>query len=648
MDPVVSKPTRLRRRVQPRSLSAKQQRVLDKAKQEAAKLDNRLFAEMYVFAVERQVYDGNDRFLKFLSSLDQIPVGIEEFLDSDEFMGATDLVLWPEVREAIIAINKYWWKGKEYGAYDEALLMGATSTGKTEIAKVTMCYHAHILGCMKNPQEFFGLPSATAIVFVIQAAKPHVTKRVIYLPCRAYIEQMPWFMESMRPHKLVEAELFFPEKNIRIVPGSSDADAILGEAIIGGALDEVNFMAVVQQSKRSNAGVTSGRGGTYDQARNLHTAITRRKKGRFMGSGPNIGLITCSSSTRYKGDFTDKRKEEVVTNGLRSVYIYDKVQYEARPWEGRYCGDTFRVVVLNEAATDIQIFERGEKVPRGSSPIEIPIEHLEEFRLDAPGALRDVCGISVNSINPFFRNRLKIREAVALGQDAGVASFLLKDNVILGEEGLPQVQHGYYARDISHPRYVHIDLSNTGDRCGIAMVRFDGLTEVERVTGEIEILPIATVEMAVSIEPDHSTELDIGEIRTWVKILSRVYGFPIRAVTYDGWNSLESRQQWKKQGMKTGQISVDRTSLPYKHLRDALYDKRLRMYQQEVLLQEMFDLEYDEKRDKIDHPPHSSKDVVDAVCGAYYTLLLRTDTWKDLGEPDRQEYEDRFEDEDRA
>lgn len=518
------------------------------------------------------------------------------------------------------------------------------NTGKSEISKVTTAYHLHILGCLKEPHKLYGLPSATSIVMVIQAAKPHVTKKVIYTPLRNYIETMPWFQKHMRPEKLVESEMYFSALNIRVVQGGSDSDTILGEAIIGAVLDEINFMNVVENSKRANVG--SGRSGVYDQAQQVYDAVHTRRQGRFLYKGPQIGMIICSSSTRYNNDFTDRRVKYVEDNKNNpqsdNVYVYNYAQYEVKPAEGRYCGENFIVWVGNDAAADIRIIEDGLPPPGGNT-FEVPIEYIDNFRKNAAISLRDIVGRSVNSVSPFIRRRNKIMESVELGAQSGLESFLTSDNVTLAFEGIPMPVRGHYCKNPSKPRYVHIDLSNTGDRCGIAMVRFDGMEYSTRGDGSSELLPIASVELAVGIEPDHGFEIDIAEIRTWVKMLKTQYGYPIRAVTYDGWNSLESRQAWRKQGMKTGAVSVDRTSVPYKTFRDALYDGRVKMYHQDVLLQELYDLEYDERKDKIDHPVTGSKDVADAVCGAYYNLVTRSESWSmPMGAADDARYDDEY------
>ena len=630
-----------RRRIRARRIDTRQEKILRKAREMVAEFENPLFASMYMHAMEQKVFEEDEIFLDFLSHLEQPPVSIHEFLDSTDFLAATDLVLWPEVRQAIIDINENWWKGPKH-AIQEALLMGATSTGKSEIAKVTLAYHVHLLHCLRQPQLVYGLPSSTSIIFVIQAAKPHVTKRILYTPLRVYIEAMPWFQKYARPTKHIEAEMFFTDKNIRVVQGGSDADAILGEAIIGGAVDEVNFMQVVEQSKRAEV-AEGGRGGRYDQAQNLHDTLTRRRKGRFLYNGPSIGVISLSSSTRYRNDFTDRRKAQIEDSNIQGCYIYNKAQYEVWP-EDRYSGDKFRLLIENEAAADVRILEDEERAPEGATVVEIPVEYRENFEIDSAGALRDIVGRSVKSINPFLRRREKVNEAVISGQEMGLESFLVKDNVILGLEGMPLVTRGHYCQTPSKPRYVHIDLSSTGDRCGIAMVRFDGFTDVVRANGEVETLPIATCELAVTILPNKQAEIEIGEVRAWVRQLKIKYAYPIRGITYDGWNSLESRQQWKRQGMRTGLQSVDRTSVPYKNLRDAIYDGRLRLYYQDILVDELISLEYDEKRDKVEHPPKGSKDVADALCGAYWLLLGRSKTWESYAEVgEREDLGDRFE-----
>jgi len=211
-----------------------------------------------------------------------------------------------------------------------------------------------------------------------------------------------------------------------------------------------------------------------------------------------------------------------------------------------------------------------------------------------------------------------------------IPTIVERMNVKLSEDGMPRVVAGHYCKDPSRPRYVHIDLSHISDRCGIGMVRYDGMFEVSRDGGRSELLPCATVELAISIQPDENTGIDLAEVRNWVSALKTVYGYPIKIVSYDGWNSLESRQQLKNSGFKSKLISVDKTTTPYKQFRDAMYDDRIALCESEVLYDELRELEYDKKKDKVDHPATGTKDCADGVVGAYTTMIERANSWIDV------------------
>lgn len=617
----------------------KQEMLLRVAREQAAHFKNKMWGDMWAFAIEQFVEQGNPYFLKGLEHFERAPVGIEEFLDSKKFIAATEIKLWPAVRKAIVDINKYWYKGERCGAIFEALLMGATRTGKTEISKITTLYHLYLLSCMKHPQLMYGLPKTTSIVFVIQAAKPNVTKKVVYMPMRKMVECMPYFVKHLRLEKMIESEMYFPDKNLRIVPGGSDADTVLGEAVVGAVIDEINFMNVVQKSKKAE--VSTGRVGVYDQAESIHSTIRRRKRGTFSYQGQLIGVICTSSSTRYKNDFTDKRKQQALETNEQGVFIYDKPQYDVQPPE-RFCGETFRLLVGNDVLSETRILRDGETPMEGALILNVPIEYEHDFITKPNDSLRDICGISDSTISPFIRRRHKITECVMAGQEDGLESFLIKDNVVLGIDTLPIIKRGHYCKNPSRPRYVHIDLSVTGDRCSVAMLRFDGVVDVERTVGVTEVLPTCSVEMICTIEPDGQNEIIIAEIRAWVKQLKDIYGYPIKIVTYDGFQSVESRQQWRKVGMRTGLVSVDRSSAPYKNLRDALYDARVKMYDQPILQGELFNLEFDAVKDKVDHPVTGSKDAADALCGAYNTLLTRRASWTAAALDDKHLQQDRY------
>ena len=580
-------------------------RKLDLIRLEASKFDNTFLADMYVYACEQQILHGNSKFLDFMGELDQTPVSIEDFLDSKEFVGGTDLKLWPEVRLTLIQMHRDWYKGKQGGANTEAIFSGSTGNGKTELAKISFLYFTHILGCLKNPQKVYGLSSAIGITLAIFAAKPTVMRKVVYMPLRGLMNQIKWFKQFMPWDETLKSEIYFFKQNIRITPAGMDADAVIGEAVIAVIADEANFFPVVKQSKKVLAlesNPNSGRTSEYDQVQILYDTVSRRRASRFTFMGQQLGMIIVSSSKKYVGDFTDRRIEHTRNYERSDVYIYDKSQIDVVP-QARFCGKKFKISVSAETNDGLVIHESiDEDIQKGARQYIIPIEYLDEFRSDPNGSLRDILGIASTAISPFFSNRLKILQTVERSERDGHKSFLRQDNVNLGTYGLPIVIEDHVCRNPHVPRFVHVDLSSTGDSVGISMVHYGGMTVKERPGDIQEILPTVVVDLICSIEPDHQNEIDIADIRAWIKTLKTNYRYPINTVTYDTFASAESIQAWRKMGIKSGNITVDRDTKAYKAFREMLYDDRVTMYDNTILIDEAMSVEYDIVKDKVDHP----------------------------------------------
>jgi hypothetical protein len=65
---------------------------------------------------------------------------------------------------------------------------------------------------------------------------------------------------------------------------------------------------------------------------------------------------------------------------------------------------------------------------------------------------------------------------------------------------------------------------------------------------------------------------------------------------------------------------------PYEYLRNAIYDGRVYLPKHDKLQRELLKLEFDARRQKVDHPAHGnlgSKDLADAVAGVVYQLSRR-------------------------
>lgn len=208
------------------------------------------------------------------------------------------------------------------GQYVEAVLTGAIGTGKTTIALLTIAYQLHVLSCLRDPHAFFGLDPASEIVFVLQSLSAQVAKEVAYKRLRQMVDNSPYFQRHFRCEPRTRSELVFPHR-IVVRPLSSRATAAIGSNVIGGILDEVNFMQVVERSMQS------ADGGTYDQALEMYNSLSRRRKSRFMRADGKLPAMLCLvSSKRYPGEFTDQKQieaqREINESGFSRIYVYDR------------------------------------------------------------------------------------------------------------------------------------------------------------------------------------------------------------------------------------------------------------------------------------------------------------------------------------
>lgn len=577
--------------------------------------------QIFYNAANQLIEHENSMYFRALGLMNKMPVTIDEFIDSKEFIG-DQMGVWPTLRDDLRAYNPDVFAGEE--AVHETVDGGATGTGKTHKATITQLYQLYLLTCFKEPVLLFpNLSRNTPIVMMFQSVQDRITRRVIYEPFRKAFLAMPYTQRWVTHDKYREStlKLDIGQGGVEVAPALANLQSMVGQAIIGGIIDEVNFMSVVENSK--NVAGPRGQGGLYDQAEIVYTNISRRRKGRFATSGISIGTISVLSSTRYKGDFLDRRQEQIRDYKEKHVVMRRRAQYEVQP-DSQNCKEFFSLLVgSNDYGTTI--LKPGAKAgldyPEGATVLQVPEKYRTDFQRDPEGALRDVCGIATDVIAPFITQRHKIVESVMRGKEVGLVPMVHKQNVELSYDGLPVIDEDKLPADRDTPRYVHIDLSRTGDATGIAMSKVAGFMNIITAPNMVESLPYVQVELACSIKPTQASPIDASAIRAWVLALKQVYKLNIRRVTYDGYDSRESVIMLRKAGIQSGMVSMDTSTEPYEVVRDCLYQDRLDMVDNDILRLELSNLEMHEDSGKVDHPPKGSKDISDAVAGSVYSAV---------------------------
>jgi len=320
-----------------------------------------------------------------------------------------------------------------------------------------------LISCLRAPHTEFGLDPSSEIEIVFQSLNESLAKGIDYKRFRGMIESAPYFQTYFPFDTSVLSSMRFLNKVI-VKPVAGMSTATIGANVIGGVINEINYMAVTENSKMNRDG------GTYDQAIANYNSIARRRESRFMQLGTLPGMLYLVSSRNYPGQFTDTKEVEARTNPR--IYVYGKCLWELQP--NRFCGDIFHVFTGDETRKPRLLREDEQVVPQDEQLVKaIPVEYRSTFENDLLNALRKIAGVSTHALHPFMVNT------------EAVAAVFGKTRSILSREDCDFVNSHVqiYPNFITHPqepRHVHIDLAHAKDSAGIAGGHVFKFTEINR------------------------------------------------------------------------------------------------------------------------------------------------------------------------
>lgn len=154
----------------------------------------------------------------WLQDYEEVPVDIDTFLESDEYMGkATNhgTQIYPFWRNALREIFS---NGDT--KYSEIVLSGAIGIGKTAIAVYAISYLLYRLMCLKRPQRYFGFADSDDIAIFFFNATVALAEGVGYKRLHACCLQSPWFMAHGKKLGSSSNPYYAPDKHIVIRAGS--------------------------------------------------------------------------------------------------------------------------------------------------------------------------------------------------------------------------------------------------------------------------------------------------------------------------------------------------------------------------------------------------------------------------------------------
>lgn len=575
-------------------------------------------------------------------------VPIEEWIESEYFVGPDVHSLYPYWKNFVVDIFSS--KRNESNKINNIIISGSIGTGKSTVSEIIMLRKLYELSCFKNINALFHLMSKTNIMFLYFSVNKTQALNTGYGEFRSLVDSSPYFSENFSRNKRIDSLLLFPE-GITFAYGSRSSDAI-GMSVICSMLDEANFVA-------GNGNNVSG---SAEKALDMYAGIVNRANSRFiMDGGINHALNILVSSSTHESSATAKQIS--MSKDDPHTIITAPSQWEVKPdkfsktffWVCK--GTNYLEPNIVYSVDDINNFRLSEglykdkEIKDSSSEdydviskaisnlpphlqdyfLRVPIELKSGFEMNIIRSLQDLGGVSTTTSGKLFNSPAVFNDCI----DSRFKHPFVTQEIVIATGDNMQIKdylrEGVGFADKEKPRYIHIDQSTTTDSTGITSVYIDSIIEEEGVRK-----PIYGVDFMLRINPPKPPKkIAIYKIRNFVVYLRDVVGINIGKVTYDIFNSEESRQILEELGFNVAYRSVDRNDKAYLDLVEIMYEKRLKMYDYPILRHELFNLVHDRARRKVDHPKTTkgntdysgkgsdvgSKDVSDSLAGAIANAL---------------------------
>ena len=546
----------------------------------------------------------------------EIPVDIITFIKDSRYLGKA----W-HLSDGECKLYSYWenklqelFPDNLTTSVNNLILSGARGLGKSEIAITVMAYLMYRVMCLKNPLEYYGLKPTEKIAFSFMNITETLAYDIGVSKFQNTIQMSPWFMErgTLTGKKDI---MWNPPSYINIIIGSQPRH-VIGQATFGSFFDEISFIPnqdIEKQKARAIDMVDTALGGM---------------KTRFTRNGKNPGIIILASSKRSEKSFLEEHmKKKAISEGDNTI-IVDEAVWNIKP-EGTYSKKKFYVAVGNRFLTSEVITEENPNLDnyrnKGYRIIEVPIDLRPDFIDDIDRALCDFAGISSSQLSTYISG-VRLSEC----KTDKYENPFIKDVIEVGNAPNDTAQYWNFF-DLSKvpnemklkPLYVHLDMSVSGDKTGIAGTWIKGKKPAQEGQPVSKDL-FYQLAFNVSVKAPRGYQVSFEKNRQFIRWL-RDNGFKVKLVSCDTYQSYDLLQQLQAEKFNTEIVSVDRVNsekicVPYQHLKNVIYENRIMIYNKcNLLTEELVSLERNINTGKVDHPENGSKDSADALCASVYT-----------------------------
>jgi len=492
------------------------------------------------------------------------PVDVVKFIEDPDYLnlkftteGNKGYGCRPRIQKAIEEIFD--------GNFEEFVLVCGIGWGKDFLCSIVLAYGLYIIGCLKDPQNYYGLSTGSYIHLMLMSINEKHAKDVLFGEVRARLDNSPWFKQNYQYDPKITTEFRFHNK-ISLIPGNSRDTTFVGYNIFMGIIDEGDDYQVTEERNDAMEGYNS---------------IKDRITSRFRDQGM-LGMI--GSPKTIDGFMMTMYENEV---GIKNRYTLHVPTWDSLMDTPILSGETFEYKKL-----------------------VVPIEYEDRFKSDPERALRDLGARPMLSRQPYITLVDKIDDMFDEDQEL---LFEVNDDK---EWSFMKFKEGIYGEE-EVLYYMHLDLAvnrKRGDRLGLGVAHISDSVDIN---GENK--PVAKVDIAMAIKAPPGGEIIFDDVKKMIAYLVDK-GFRFGKITADSWNSVDMIQSIKKMGIESEILSLDKSPDQYNFVKDAMYEDRVTCHKYPLLRNELRKLEL-VNGEKIDHPPKGSKDVADGVGGAAYNAL---------------------------
>lgn len=485
------------------------------------------------------------------SDYEEIPVDIETFLFTPKYLGKG--LINSEGRRTVYqywvdTLKKLFPNPLKPCPYNTLALTGAIGLGKSFMAVLCMLYELYRMLCLKDPYLYYGLQPIDKITFAVMNITLDAAQGVGWDKLQQLVQSSEWFLEHGTLSK-GNYPTWSPGKKIELICGSQSRH-IIGRACFSVFFDEVSFQPNADVNKQK------------EKAKTLVNTASARMQSRFMKGDKNPTLLIVASSKRTEQSYMETFIQSKKKLDTGTTYIVDEPQWVIR--EDKDSKVKFKVAVGSKFLSsevlplDITEEECNKVRNRGYKIIEVPIGYYENFIEDIDVALTDIAGISTTSSNRYISG-----PRLAAVETTTYQNAFVKEIIEVGNAKEDTTQYWDFF-DISRikpelrtkPLYIHLDMSLSGDKTGIAGVFQRGKkppTEGEPPSKDMYY----TVAFNVSVKAPRGYQVSFEKNRNFVRWLKQ-QGFKVAGVSTDTYQSAQLQQTLNAEGFNTSIISVDR------------------------------------------------------------------------------------------